>query len=79
MRVSGNQTAPRQRAAVHRLGGLGTPLTQEQSLHPVSAVDRGRDEIDALDQEGMLTLAVLAQVQRNRPLDERVLEARDRV
>jgi hypothetical protein len=36
----------------------------------------GRHEIVALDQEGAFALTVLADVQRRRSLDERVLSAR---
>ena len=59
------------------LGGRGgfAPFGHEDGLRPPPGRQRGRYDIGALGEEGALSLAVLAQRKRSRPLDERVLEA----
>jgi hypothetical protein len=44
-------------------------------LRPPPGRQRGRYEIGALGEKGVLNVAVLAQRKRSRPLDERVLDA----
>ena len=65
------------------VAGFGEPdgdvvglADHEDGFGPQPGRDAGRDEIVAFDQEGALALAVLADVQRRRSLDERVLSAR---
>ena len=55
-------------------GGFA-PFGHEHGLRPSPGRERGRHEIGALGEEGVLSVAVLAQRKRSRPLDERVLEA----
>jgi hypothetical protein len=47
----------------------------EDDLWPATCGEAGRNEVDAFDKEGALTLAELALTQRRRPLDEGVLRA----
>ena len=59
------------------LGGRGglAPFGHEHGLRPPPGRERGGHEIGALGEESALSLAMLAQRKRSRPLDERVLEA----
>ena len=62
-------------ASRRELGRLARP--HEDGLRAQAGGQAGHHEIVAFDQEGALALAVLADAQRRRSFDERVLGARE--
>jgi hypothetical protein len=56
---------------------IGRAGSHKHRLGAQTGEQTGHHEIVAFDQEGAFALAVLADVQRRRSLDERVLSARE--
>jgi hypothetical protein len=56
---------------------LGAAIEHEDRLRSPPGDQPGGDQVGSLYEKGALTLAELAQAQRRRSLDERVLDTRD--
>ena len=56
---------------------LGAAMEDEHRLWSPPGDQPGGDQVGAFHEKGALTLAELAQAQRRRSLDERVLDTRD--